>query len=543
MRIRECIKWIWRTSDGIRGKVMLCAFAGIAYVCASLSFVWLSKRLVDIAVSSPDEPLKDIIIGMALCILFQIILPIFDRYLVSKNEVGFKNRLSRRLFRTMMEAQWNGKEAFHTGDTLNRVNEDVRVVSDAIIKSVPAMIIAGVQFIAAVFLLYSLAPGLALIIPVIMLLMLLLSKSYMKRMKRLTINIRKTESSIQSHMQESLQHRQVIHTMEQTPYVSGKLEELQDSLYEHVMSKTGYSIFTNTFVRAGFLLGHATVFLWGVLGIRSGAVTFGMMTAFLQLVGQIQRPIINASRQLGPLVNSVASAERLSEMEDCPKEESGDPIHLGNSVGVRLDDVSFRYVNGERKILDGLSCDFTPGSTTALLGETGAGKSTLMRLVLGLLSPDKGQVSIYNEGRTVKASPQTRCNIIYVPQGNTLMSGSVRDNLLLADPDASEEDLHRVLYLAAAEFVHDLPEGLNTLCGEKGAGLSEGQAQRISIARSLLRKGSILLLDEPTSALDKDTEQTLIDRLISGLEGRTIIIVTHRKEVADLCDSHILISE
>ena len=190
-----------------------------------------------------------------------------------------------------------------------------------------------------------------------------------------------------------------------------------------------------------------------------------------------------------------------------------------------------------------LSCDFAPGSTSALLGETGAGKSTLMRLVLGLLTPEKGQVSIYNGSTSVKASPQTRCNIVYVPQGNTLMSGTVRDNLLLAKPDATDEELHQALYLAAAEFVHELPDGLGTLCGEKGTGLSEGQAQRVSIARSLLRKGSVLLLDEPTSALDKDTEQTLIGRLISGLNGRTMIIVTHRKEVADLCDRRIFIGQ
>ena len=246
---------------------------------------------------------------------------------------------------------------------------------------------------------------------------------------------------------------------------------------------------------------------------------------------------MNLSRQLPPLINSITSAERLAEIESQPSEEYGNPHYLGRNVGIRFKEIEYSYPDSTRKIIKSYSHDFKPGSTTALMGETGAGKSTLMRLMLGLLEPDKGHVCLYNENEEVKASPDIRCNIIYVPQGNTLMSGTIRENLLLGDPAADDKSLERVLYLAAADFIKDLPDGLDTLCGERGSGLSEGQAQRIAIARSLLRKGGILLLDEPSSALDTQTEETLIQRLTDNIEGRTMIIVTHREATASLCQN------
>lgn len=253
-------------------------------------------------------------------------------------------------------------------------------------------------------------------------------------------------------------------------------------------------------------------------------------------------PIINLSRQVSPLINSLTSAERLSEIESQPLEELGDPCQLGTEIGIRFDGVDYSYPDSGRKIIDGFTFDFKPGSTTALMGETGTGKSTLMRLMLGLLSPDNGSVLMYDSCQNVTVSAKTRCNIVYVPQGNTLMSGTIRENLLLGNPSANDDDLMKVLYIAAADFVSELPDGLDTLCGERGAGLSEGQAQRIAIARSLLRKGGVLLLDEPTSALDAETEKILLERLISELNDRTLIIVTHREATASLCKSQLILT-
>ena len=535
MRTAECIRWLWKASEGVRGHVTGSALLGGLHVCASMGFVWICKQLIDRATSGHGEDILLYIILMVGCMLLQVIFAAAEQHVASLSDVVLKNKLRHKLFTRLMESRWNGKEAFHTGDTLNRVMEDVRVVAEAITKSVPAAITAGVQFIAAFAFLFMLEPGLAWAIPGIMLVMLILSKSYVRRMRRLTKDIRTTESGMQSLMQESLQHRLVIHTLERTPYVSDTLSGQQDDLKEQVMDKTGYSIFTRSLIQTGFSAGYAAAFLWGVFGIMSGTATFGMMTAFLQLTGQIQRPIMNLSRQLPPLINSMTSSERLAEIEAQPSEVTGTPCNLGESVGIRFEDVTYAYPDSRRTIIERRTCDFKPGSTTALIGETGAGKSTMMRLMLALLYPDKGKVIMYNDATEVEASPQTRCNIVYVPQGNTLMSGTIRENLLLGDPSASDSQLDEVLYLAAADFVKDLPEGLDTLCGERGSGLSEGQAQRIAIARSLLRKGGVLLLDEPTSALDTQTEETLIQRLTSQLNGRTMIIVTHREATAALC--------
>lgn len=541
MRTRECIKWLWRASDGVRWRIMLNSLIGILYVASSLAFVWVCKGLVDLVTSGTSESLTFHIICMASCLLLQVVLTAVEQRVTNYSDIQLKNTLRHSLFKRLMESRWNGKENFHTGDTLNRVMEDVRVVSESVTKSVPSVVVAVVQFAAAFLFLFSLAPGLAWAIPGIMVVALLISRSYISRMRKLTKDIRTVEGNMQAHMQESLQHRLVIHTLERTPYVSDTLAGQQEELRGQVMNKTGYSIFARALIQIGFSAGYAAAFLWGVYGIRSGAATFGMMTAFLQLVGQLQRPIMNLSRQISPLINSLTSAERLSEIETQPLEETGESCWLGDSVGVRFDGVDYSYPDGGRKIISGFTHDFIPGTTTALLGETGAGKSTLMRLMLGLLSPDRGDVVLYGSA-SVPASAATRCNIVYVPQGNTLMSGTIRENLLLGDPDASDEMLADALYLAAADFVADLPDGLDTLCGEKGSGLSEGQAQRICIARSLLRKGGLLLLDEPTSALDTETEELLLTRLTSNLGGRTMIIVTHRTATADLCNSKLKIS-
>lgn len=542
MRTRECIKWLWRASSGVRKYVVLNSLSGVLHVCSSLAFVWVCKALVDQVTSGQGDNLTVYICAMAGCLLFQIFLTSAEHHISSNSDILLKNRLRHRLFTRLMESKWNGKETFHSGDTLNRVMEDVRVASESITSSIPAVVIASVQFVAAFIFLFTLEPGLAWVIPGIMIVALAVSKGYITRMRRLTKDIRSTEGNMQALMQESLQHRLVIHTLERTPYVSESLSQQQEDLRGQVLDKTAYSIFARGMIQFGFSAGYAAAFLWGVFGIRSGIATFGMMTAFLQLVGQLQRPIMNLSRQVSPLVNSLTSAERLSEIDSLPLEETGLPCNLGNSVGVRFCDVNYSYPDSARKIIDSFTYDFRPGSTTALVGETGAGKSTLMRLMLSLLSPDSGSVLMYNGAQETQVSPQTRCNIVYVPQGNTLMSGTIRDNLLLGDPSATEEQMKDVLHLAAADFVADLPDGLDTLCGERGSGLSEGQAQRIAIARSLLRKGGLMLLDEPTSALDAETEETLLKRLTSRLDGRTMVIVTHREATAALCDSQLRVN-
>lgn len=534
MKTVECIKWLWRASGGVRMRVVLSAFAGILHVAASMAFVWVCKELIDAAEAGNGIDMNALAI-MVGCLVMQVVLSAVETRVANHADVLLKNRMRHRLFTDLMTSRWDGRDAFHSGDTLNRVMEDVRVVSDSVIKSVPAVVIAAVQFLAAFSFLFVLAPGLAWAIPGLMLAMLLISRSYIRRMRRLTSDIRNTESSMQSLMQESLQHRVVIHTLERTPYVSDALADHQEDLREQVMDKTNYSIFARALVQTGFSAGYAAAFLWGVFGISSGTATFGMMTAFLQLVGQIQRPIMNLSRQLPSLINSLTSAERLSELSDLPKEEQGEPVVMGKSVGVRFEDVSYAYPGTRRLILDGFSYDFRPGSMTALVGETGAGKSTLMRLMLALLRPDSGHVVMYDGSSSEEASSRTRCNIVYVPQGNTLMSGTIRENLLLGDPEADDEMMHNVLHIAAAGFVDELPDGLDTICGEKGTGLSEGQAQRIAIARSLLRKGGLLLLDEPTASLDSETEQILMERLSENLDGRTLVIVTHREHAVSLC--------
>lgn len=262
-----------------------------------------------------------------------------------------------------------------------------------------------------------------------------------------------------------------------------------------------------------------------------GTVTFGVMTAFMQLVAMVQRPVVDLAGKIPVIIRAQVSRQRLDEILTLPTENTTQLAALQGNVGVRFTDVTFRYPDSERDVLKDFSSDFKPSELSLIMGETGIGKSTLLLLMLGILKPQKGKVEVYSDnGKRMECSEMTRSNFTYVPQGNSLLSGTVRSNLLMADPAASDQEMKEALHAAAADFVLQLPEGLDTPCGERGQGFSEGQAQRIAIARGLLKKGGIIVLDEPTSALDPATEKILMERLRSHAKGKTIIIVTHRMQ-------------
>lgn len=524
---------------GQRSALLASMLANLAGVGASLLFVYICKTLIDIATGNSGRDLAGWSLAMVATMAAQTLFSLLRTRLAAQTDIRIKNNLRMQIFSRLICAYHGSRGERHSGDITNRLEEDVRVVSECLSNSLPALLSATVQFIAAFCFLMALNNTLAWSVVGIMPLAIILSKIFFRKLRRLTRDIRDTDSLVQSHLQENLQHATLIQTLEQEGRASSGLDRLQSGLYDSVMRRTRFTIVSRTVISLAFAAGYATAFLWGVNGLLAGAVTFGTMTAFLQLVGQIQRPVLELSSYIPSAIHAAASADRLMEIEGDESCAASEPVHLGSPAGIRMEHVSFAYPDGTRKVIDDFSHNFRPGSRTAIVGETGAGKSTLIRLILALLRPQSGSIVIYGPRSSAEASAATRCNLTYVPQGNSLLSGTVRDNLLLGDPEADEARMKEALRIAAADFVFQLPDGLDTPCSENGGGLSEGQAQRIAIARALLRRGSILLLDEFSSSLDPETEKRLMENLSSALPGRTMIFITHRRKITEYCSDII----
>ncbi|MBR6465252.1 MAG: ABC transporter ATP-binding protein [Bacteroidales bacterium] len=537
-----CLKAAIRMSRPARWRMLVSFLIGLVQIAASLSFVWISKALVDVATGDRSGSLWSYVILMASIMLLQIALRLFAAWWEKMNVVKTQNILRRSHFSHVLFSTWRGKEMFHSADTVNRLEEDIRVVTELLCVRIPDVFVTICQLVAASIYAVILAPGLIWMVIVLMIIAIIGSRLFFRKLRSLTDNIRKKDSRVQQLFQDNLRLRDLVLMLFGPSKVMGRLDSEQKDIENLTRKRLLLNVVARGFMGVGFMGGYAAAFFWGVFGIAAGTVTYGMMTAMLQLVGQVQRPISDIGRAIPAFIHAVTSIERLSELTDLQQEEQGEGVVFEDAPEITLSDVSFSYPDSDELVLKDFSCRFPSGSLTAVMGLTGAGKSTLMRIVMGLLSPTKGIVEISGEKggkqQTESISAKTRENFMYVPQGNTLLSGTIRENLKLVDPDADDALLKEVLNRAEAGFVLDLPEGMDTRCGEDGSGLSEGQCQRIAIARALLKKGGVLLLDEATSALDSQTEKRLLDNICNFYRGKkTIIFISHRDAVATASDN------
>ena len=537
------IRYIWGITSGFRGRITISASAGIARVITGLIFVALSKRAVDLATGDASGNLLLCVSGLVCALMIELICAAIGNRTSELSEADMKNRLQKRLFSHLMSTKWDGKEKFHSGEVLSRLTEDCRVAAECLCRTVPTIMIATVQLLGAFFFLWYFSPLLAITLIIILPLFLIAGKIFFRKMKVLTRRIRDIESRLQEKMQESLQHRILLITCRQTLRTIDAISALHHSRFGIIRKRANITMYSRTAVIAGFESGYLAAFLWGIHGLYNGTISFGMMTAYLQLAGQIQRPLAELARLLPGLIQSHTAFSRIFEIERLPKEEETSESEISGTtspLGISFRNVTFSYPGKECPVISKFNHIFAPGSNTAIMGETGAGKSTLLRLILALLTPQEGVIEIFsdsgNKEVSVPVSAATRGQIVYVPQGNSLLSGTIRYNLRTAKPDATEEEMRAALHDAAADFVFNLKFGLENTCGEHGDGLSEGQAQRIAIARGLLKPGAILLLDEISAALDEETEKQLMQRLSQRTGSHTILFVTHRSGVLPFCD-------
>ena len=533
--------WLWRNARGIRWNMAVRIVTGIGHVVLGLLMVWLSRRFIDetIRTGTADDVLRMVAL-LVLTVVGGVVLRQVGFWLTTAASVRQSNALRLHIFSSLFRRQLFTGDELHSGDITSRLAKDIEQVTTITADTLPQMVITGIQLCGAFLLMRWFDERLAWALLLLTPLAIVFGKLIARRLRQMTLDIRQDESRIQMQVQEGMEHNAVLRSLSSEQWVTDRLDSMQQRLRGNVMRRMRFTVVTRLIMGCVFGLGYLLAFVWGGIGLRNGTITFGVMTSFLQLVGMIQGPILQLLNMVPGVIHATASIDRLEELSESTAESNHGPVPLilerneirvnpcysCAKISIRFNDVSFRYADGDREILSHFTHEFKAGSKTAIMGETGIGKTTLFRMMLGFIEPTNGQVAVGGE-------------LCFVPQGNTLMSGSIRYNLQLAKPDATDDELREVLHTACADFIFDLPNGLDTELGERGSGLSEGQAQRIAIARGLLHGGDIFLFDEISSSLDEQTEQTLYARIFAAYPQKTMLLITHRTAVRELCDEMV----
>lgn len=543
--------WFWQQMKDIKVKILVRIIAGLAQVGLGLLLVWLCRRFIDVVIWRGNILHESLLLFGVIALLIALRQLVF--YLSSMTEVEQQNNMRLRLFNKVLGRKlYTTEHDLHSGDVSQRLERDIASTAAVTTSILPGMVVTGVQLIGAFLLMHFIDAVLAWSLLVLTPVVVVCAKYLSSRLKKMTLAIREEESRIQMLIQETAEHQLTIKTLQGESIMGKRMASLQSSLQHLVARRVRFTLISRLLIAFTFSYGYFGAFVYGAVQLKDGLITFGVMTAFLQLVGQIQSPIMTLLGMIPQLIHATASVDRLAEIEKLEQEEEPSKealiqknIHQEEerkegktSFGIKMEHVCYQYP-GSEEVLTDFNYDFRPGSSTAILGATGCGKTSLLRLIAHITSPSAGNISLYNRSGAEVQGTDMRQHIIYIEQGNTMMSGSIRENLLLAKPDTTEEEIQKALHTAVADFVYELPEALDTRIGEHATRLSGGQAQRLSIARGLLREGSILLLDEVSSSLDERTESILFDRLFAAYPEKTVICVTHRPEAARHCDAQI----
>lgn len=536
------LRWLVTQTAGQRLRLLALI---VCNTLAALLSVWLAlvyRSLIDGAVAADKEKLMFSIAQLVGAIVLQFAIGILSSTMMERTTVNLTVALQDSLLKSLLKNRYSAIVGYHSGELLNRMFSDVGIVVSGIISLVPSAAYLLFRLVGAVSVLIALAPGFTLLLllgGVVISGVMLLMRG---RFKHLHKQVQEAGGRVRSYLQETLSSLLVIKVFGAEKRVREQAMERQME-YRRVRRKRWMvSLVGGVGLRMVVQLGYFLAMVWGCFGIYSGTLTYGTMTATLQLVSQIQGPFTGFSGLLSQYYTLLASAERIMEVEELPEEtavEVDRDAYYRNLKAITFDHVDFTY--GRTPVLLDVCADLPKGEIVSITGLSGGGKSTLFLLLLGAYLPTAGEITIQTEAGERQPFRQVPGLFAYVPQGNYLFSGTLRENITFLRRDIPDERVWEALRLACAEkFVRDLPQGLDTPLGEKGHGLSEGQMQRIAIARALLSGAPILLLDEATSALDEETEAKLLEN-IQQLQNRTCLVVTHRKAALGICQRHLVI--
>lgn len=531
---KATLKWVYKIFNKfIPTTVLIC----LCSAAVSLSFVWLaflSKNVLELATGERQGNFSHFALLFGAIVLAQVLLSGINSLLKTSISGKFTITLREHLFSVINQKKYSSIEQYHSGDILNRFTSDTDVVVSNTVSILPDIFGVLAKIIGGTVALISLEPKIALIVLVLGICVPAIGKIFNKRYKHLHKECQKTEGVIRSFLQECFENEIVIKTFKsEIPFIQ-RLRQYMSENYRFKIKRAYLSVFSQLSLYSFFTIGYYAILIWGAMQISNGSISFGMLIAFLQLVSQLRLPLQNISGIFPKYYSIIASAERLIELEKLENEEIPKTEPNIDFDFICGENITFSY--GEKAVLKDFNFKIKNGSITAVTGASGSGKSTLFKLILGLYGLKTGNILI--NGNT-NADASTRHLFAYVPQGNMILSGSIKDNLTLCNPNIPENDIISACKTAEIhDYIEALPNRYDTILSERGGGLSEGQIQRLSIARALLADTPILLLDEATSALDQETELKVLHN-IKQLKDKTVILVTHRKTSVDFCDNII----
>ena len=531
----QVIKW----SKCVHSLIMWICFLNVVYVLCSLGVTLVTKELVDAAVSSRSDSVWRYGIFLLVLVLAEVVIGFFTSILRTRASAKLQHHLQGMLVREILKKEYMSLRGYHSGELVNRVFSDAGVIRNGVLGILPGLISMMVSFIGSAAILIALDWRFVLLLACAGVIGTVIVMLFRRPMKERHKRMHQAEDKLHAVIQESFENIRLIKASISENRVLRQVNNRQGTMEREQIRQGKFSAVMNNSMGMMFNFSWLFCMLWGSAAIFRGDMTYGSLAAMIQLIGRVQGPIASAVSIAAEVYGVIASAERLMELTELPSETTGETLKDFDEI--KIDHVTFRYEDGTDEVLRNISCRIKKGEFVALTGTSGGGKTSLFQLLLGIYSPNTGRVAFRTGLSEMPACRETRALFAYVPQGNTLFSGTLRENLMMFTDEASENQIQEALRVACLE---DLVEeiGLDAELGERGIGISEGQAQRVAVARALLTGAPILLLDESTSALDEETEARML-RNISAMRDKTCLIVTHRRAALAICDYRLHLTE